>query len=184
MLQIDAGVKSVAQTLEAVVTGALEHKDAETQNVQALMQLHTAARDAEVGGYLAAKKSDLTKPLAQIARLQKQNNRLTQLLLAERDASAKTRDNMVQQIANLLAGFTQAQDQRLSAAIGGLQEDNTSDLVEVDRHMALFDDQIKTGSRLANEFAGDMEAVRAAGEQATEQLIEVGVSLAPMDTDS
>ncbi len=98
-----------------------------------------------------------------MARLRTQNQKLAQLLVTEREISSRLRENMVAQIASLLCGFSQAQDQRLQVAVSELQQDNENGVSELIKQEELYDGKLDNMSKRAEQYVEDMVTVKAAG---------------------
>jgi hypothetical protein len=84
---------------------------------------------------------------------------------------------MVGQIASLLTGFTQAQDERLTSAISVAQQDNEDGLSELVVQDEAFDRKLADMSTRAQQYVEDMATVKTAGMEHAEQAQKVGGSL-------
>lgn len=96
-------------------------------------------------------------------RLRTQNHKLALLLASERDTSARLRENMVAQIASLLSGFTQAQDERLQVAIAEVTQDNENGMSQLDTQERIYGGKFNDMAKRAEQYVEDMDTVKAAG---------------------
>ena len=66
---------------------------------------------------------------------------LAQMLMDEKAKTSKLRNNLVQNLTNLIVDFTDAQDASWSAAVAGVQSANEASVVE----MGSFASQVEDG---------------------------------------
>lgn len=74
------------------------------------------------------RENDLLTQVTQqeIARLKKQNGRLSELLEAERKEGLKARDNLLKRITTMLSDFTDERDKSLRSIVTNVQNENVA----------------------------------------------------------
>ncbi len=159
--QVEECIDHIADMLDVVLDGAIE---------QTGVELRAA---------LALKDQAIKAAEAQALVLQQQNERLTTLLQAERDNSAKLRDNLIAQIGGLLSGFTAAQDQSLSQAVATVQKENEVGTVALSAFVGSYSNGFAVSTQRSEQYTGDLSGVRqaAAGQRAeSKDTIKAGLA--------
>lgn len=108
---------------------------------------------------------------AEIRRLRSQNEMLTRMLSEEKAKTAKLRTELVQNLTNMIVGFTDAQDASWTAAVEGVKEANEEGMGEMERYGDLVEEdwEEKAGraSAIEKELAnaqGTSQRQRVEGE--------------------
>jgi kinesin family protein 11 len=77
---------------------------------------------------------------AEIRRLRAQNDMLTRMLSAEKAKTAKLRTELVQNLTNMIVGFTDAQDASWTQAVEGVKMANEEGMGEMERYGDLVEE--------------------------------------------
>lgn len=107
---------STADLVDNVITTTQDHLASEAQ---------AAEKSKTLAHQIAA---------AEIGRLRAQNDMLTRMLLEEKAKTAKLRTELVQNLTNMIVGFTDAQDASWTQAVEGVQKANQVGMGEMERY--------------------------------------------------
>ena len=78
---------------------------------------------------------------AEIRRLRAQNDMLTRMLSSEKAKTAKLRTELVQNLTNMIVGFTDAQDASWTQAVEGVKMANEEGMGEMERYGDLVEEE-------------------------------------------
>ena len=98
---------------------------------------------------------------AEIVRLRAQNDMLTRMLSEEKTKTAKLRTELVQNLTNMIVGFTDAQDASWTQAVEGVQKANEEGMGEMEKYGDLVEEdwEEKVGrAELVEEGLGDLQS--------------------------
>lgn len=107
---------STADLVDAVILSTRTHLAAEAQ---------AAERSKALAHQTAA---------TEIKRLRAQNDLLSKMLSQEKAKTAKLRTELVQNLTNMIVGFTDAQDESWTQAVAGVREANELGMVEMEQY--------------------------------------------------
>ena len=98
---------------------------------------------------------------AEIVRLRAQNDMLTRILSEEKTKTAKLRTELVQNLTNMIVGFTDAQDASWTQAVEGVQKANEEGMGEMEKYGDLVEEdwEEKVGrAKIVEEGLGDLQS--------------------------
>jgi kinesin family protein 11 len=141
---------AVVSTVLASTADLVDHVITTTRN-----HLESEAAAAERSKALAHQTA-----AAEIVRLRSQNDMLTRMLTEEKSKTAKLRKELVQNLTNMIVGFTDAQDASWTEAVEGVKKANEDGMGEMERYGDLVEDGAEEKAARARTIEKDLDSVQ------------------------
>jgi kinesin family protein 11 len=114
-----------------------------------------------------AKAAERSKALAhqtaaaEIVRLRSQNDMLTRMLSEEKAKTAKLRTELVQNLTNMIVGFTDAQDESWTRAVDGVRKANEVGMGEMEKYGDLVEEDWEEKTRRSREVEQELQGLQS-----------------------
>jgi kinesin family protein 11 len=102
---------------------------------------------------------------AEIVRLRSQNEMLTRMLSDEKAKTAKLRTELVQNLTNMIVGFTDAQDESWTQAVKGVQKANGMGMVEMEKYGDRVEEDWEEKTRRSRVVEEELEGMQSSAKR-------------------
>lgn len=153
--RVTAAVSHLAEIVNVMIDGALEHSNEEIQTVRELKQQTSAAMAAE------------------IARLESRNSQLERMLEVQARTTSQAQHDLVSQISTLIAAFTAGQQAELTKQVIAVKEDQTVSREFLASFASSHESTVGTAERRFGQYQKDLDALKAASSAQVQEAGEM-----------
>lgn len=180
--------QAVSDRSTKVVDDVLEHQQGHLSTVSSVLastadlvdNVISATRahlSAEAEAAERSKASAHQIAAAEIVRLRGQNDLLARMLSDEKAKTARLRTELVQNLTNLIHGFTDAQDESWTHAVEGIKVGNEAGMGDMERYGDLVEQESEARRRRTDSVEQDLEEVHGSAKRQRTEGINVSRQL-------